>query len=183
MIIMVGIPGSGKSAFAERFADTFKAPILNRTKLQKDLQLDSEQVDSLAEVILKEFMKTKKTILLEGGLDNKKYRADLMKYFIKQGYRPLVVWVQTDTSEARRRALKSYPVGSGISDDEFETTVEDFDAPEPAEKAVVVSGKHTYATQLKSVLKQIALNSRAPQNPNTPPSAPQQPRGRGVTIR
>lgn len=181
VIIMVGIPGAGKSAFAERFADTFQAPILNRTKLQRDLQLDEEQVDVLSETILKEFMKTKRTILLEGNLDDKKHRAELIKYFTKQGFRPLVVWVQTDTIEARRRAIKAYPQGSGLSSDEFDDIVKHFQAPQVAERAIVISGKHTYTTQLKIVLKQIATNTQIKPG-NTPGTTPQ-PRGRGVVIR
>lgn len=181
VIIMVGIPGAGKSAFAERFADTFQAPILNRTKLQRDLQLDIEQVDILGETILKEFMKTKRTILLEGNLDDKKHRAELIKYFTKQGFRPLVVWVQTDTVEARRRAVKAYPQGSGLSSEEFDEIVKQFQAPQVAERAIVISGKHTYTTQLKIVLKQIATNTQ--QKPGNAPNQPPQPRGRGVVIR
>lgn len=181
VIIMVGIPGAGKSAFAERFADTFQAPILNRTKLQRDLQLDEEQVDILSEAILKEFMKTKRTILLEGNLDDKKHRAELIKYFTKLGFRPLVVWVQTDTIEARRRAVKAYPQGSGLSSDEFDDIVKHFQAPQVSERAIVISGKHTYTTQLKIVLKQIATNTQ--QKPGNTPNQPPQPRGRGVVIR
>lgn len=183
VIIMVGIPGAGKSAFAERFAETFQAPILNRTKLQRDLHLDDEQVDILAETVLGEYMKTKRTILLEGNLDDKKHRAELIKFFTKQGFRPLVVWVQTDTIEARRRATKAYPTGSGLSSDEFDDIVKHFQAPLISERAIVISGKHTYATQLKIVLKQIATNSQ--QKPGaSPPSGPvAQPRGRGVIIR
>jgi len=187
VIIMVGIPGAGKSAFAEKFADTFQTPILNRTKLQKELQLDDEQADNLVDTVLKEYMKTNRTIVLEGGYDNKKHRAELIKYFTKLGYRPLVVWVQTDTIEARRRAVKAYPQGSGLSSEEFDEVVKQFQAPLISERAIVISGKHTYTTQLKIVLKQIATNTQ--QKPGgasvsgpTAPSAPQ-PRSRGVIIR
>lgn len=177
---MVGIPGSGKSTFAERFADTFQAPILNRIKLQKDLQLENEQADLLAEVILAEYIKTKKTIVIEGGADTKKERADLVKHLGAKGYQTLIVWVQTDTSESRRRASKPYPQGSGIDPDDYDVIIKHFEAPTDQEKIVVISGKHTYATQLKVVLKQLALNVRANQQPK-PPTAP--PRGRGIVVR
>lgn len=183
VIIMVGIPGAGKSAFAERFAETFQAPILNRIKLQRDLHLDDEQVDILAETVLGEYMKTKRTILLEGNLDDKKHRAELIKFFTKQGFRPLVVWVQTDTIEARRRATKPYPTGSGLSSDEFDDIVKHFQAPLISERAIVISGKHTYATQLKIVLKQIATNSQQKPGASPPAGPATQPRGRGVIIR
>lgn len=182
-IVMVGIPGSGKSTFAERFADTFQAPILNRIKLQKDLGLDHDQADKLAEVILKEYVKTHKTLILEGGTDTKDEREALLKTLHKAGYRALLVWVQTDAAESRRRALKPHPVGSGLSHDDFDAIVDLFEPPTVKEKAVVVSGKHTYTTQLKVVLRQIAASNPAtkPQQPPKPTPPPQ--RGRGIRIR
>jgi adenylylsulfate kinase-like enzyme len=179
-IIMVGIPGSGKSAFAERFADTFQAPILNRLKLQKDLELDNEQADKLADIMLAEFLKTRRTLVLEGGLDTKDARIETVKQLHKAGYRSLLVWVQTDTTESKRRASKPYPQGSGISEDDFDAILDHFEAPSEKEKYVVISGKHTYTTQLKIILKQLASDTGASKPPK-PPITP--PRGRGIIIR
>lgn len=182
-IIMVGIPGSGKSAFAERFAETFRSPILNRLKLQKDLQLDNEQADVLAEIMLAEFLKTNKTIVVEGGLDTKEERETLSKYLQKNGFRPLIVWVQTDTTEAMRRASKPYPQGSGISADDFDAIINQFEPPADKEKPVVISGKHTYTSQLRIVLKQIALATRQ-QKPASPQgSHTSHPSGRSIGSR
>lgn len=178
-IVMVGIPGAGKSTFAERFADTYRAPILNRIKLQKDLQLDNEQVDILAEIMLREFIKSQKTLIIEGGTDTLEERAALIKFLMKEGYRPLLVWVQTDTSEALRRATKPYPGGSGLSADDFDAILEHFQSPTEKEKPLVISGKHTYGTQLKAVLKQIALNVRSV----SVQPASDHPRSRGISLR
>jgi predicted kinase len=178
-IIMVGIPGSGKSAFAEKFAETFQAPMLNRLKLQKDLELDNNQSDTLAETILNEFVKTRQTLLIEGGLDTKDERTELIKRLNKSGYRSLIVWVQTDTAEARRRAAKPYPHGSGIDTDDFDSIIGQFEAPTEKERYVVISGKHTYTTQLKIILKQLASGTQ-----NSKPSAvPPQQRGRSRIVR
>jgi adenylylsulfate kinase-like enzyme len=181
-IIMVGIPGSGKSAFAERFADTFQAPILNRLKLQKDLELDNTQADKLADTILAEYVKTRRTLVIEGGLDTKDARLETVKQLQKAGYRSLLVWVQTDTTESRRRASKPYPQGSGISEDDFDAIIDQFEAPTEKEKFVVISGKHTYTTQLKIILKQLAAETGSSTPPSTPPAAAP-PRGRGIIVR
>lgn len=183
-IIMVGIPGAGKSAFAERFAETFQAPILNRTKFKKELKLDDDQADALMNTVLTQYLKTNRTIVIEGGVDRKANRIELMKVLNKAGYRSLLVWVQTDANEAHRRATKDYPKGSGVTSDEFDVLVKEFQAPIEQEKAVVISGKHTYTTQVKIILKQLASDAdHTPKTRTKPPMPPRASQGRSVFIR
>jgi shikimate kinase len=182
-ILMIGIPGAGKSSFAERFAETFQAPILNFTKLQNDFGLSLRKTDELRNEVLSQLLKTKRTLLLDGGTQTKAQRAELVKKLAAAGYTPLVVWVQTDTNESKRRASKPYPQGSGLNSDEFDTAVKAFQPPLQQEKPIVISGKHTYATQLKVVLKHIVDHS--PRQATPEPPRPDQPRpaGRGILIR
>lgn len=170
-IIMVGIPGAGKSAFAEHFAETFKALIVSQSSLQRKYMLSDEGAKALQDDILREFMKTHKTILVDGGYDIKADRDDFVRSLVKVGYRPLLVWVQTDTGEASRRALRPYPRGSGMSPEEFDIRLNQFDPPADKERSVVISGKHTYASQLKIVLRQLATtdNSQPRLKPIIPP--------------
>ena len=156
-IIMIGIPGAGKSTFAERFAETFQAPIVSQSKLERQYQVPPETAEALHDAIVSEYMKTHRTILIDGGFEAKEKREEMVRRLIKAGYRPLIVWVQTDTAEAQRRASKPYPRGSGMDDEMFEAELAQFSAPGEREKMVVVSGKHTYASQLKIVLKQLAI--------------------------
>jgi len=171
-IIMVGIPGSGKSTFADRFAETFKAPIINESKLAFEAGLTSEQTVKVVTHLLSEILKTNRTFLYESNGLTKTKRADLIKILSKAGYRPLVVWVQTEPFEAKRRATKPQPTGSGLTPTQFDAALKAFQAPIEQEKATVISGKHTYATQLKVVLKQLA--GTRPETPIAPPS-PRQP--------
>lgn len=182
-IIMLGIPGAGKSAFAEHFAETFQAPILNATKLKRELSLSQASLDKLQAIVLTEYLKTRRTILIDGHFEKKAKRAELVRQVMKAGYRPLMVWVQTDSAEAKRRALKEYPAGSGLSSNDFDAAVASFQAPAEQEKAIVISGKHTYATQLKIVLKQIAshVDRNIDGAHTTPPQS--RPRARGMVLR
>lgn len=120
-IIMIGIPGAGKSTFAEHFAETFQAPIVSQTKLEREYHLSRQQAEKLCASILAEYTKTHRTVLVDGGVDTKDRRDDLVRQLSKAGYQPLVVWVQTDTAEARRRALKPFPRGSGLDDASFDS--------------------------------------------------------------
>ncbi|MES2630797.1 MAG: AAA family ATPase [Patescibacteria group bacterium] len=155
-IIMVGIPGSGKSTFAEHFADTFQAPIINESRIAFEAHLDATQTESVSALLLKEVFKTQRTFIYEAKNLTRVKRVHLMNAVIKAGYKPLIVWVQTENNEAKRRALKPLPAGSGLTEDEFDATYRKFQPPTNKEKVVVISGKHTYASQLKIVLKQLA---------------------------
>ncbi len=190
-IVMVGLPGSGKSAFAEHFAETFESPIINTGALQQELRLDGTQADWLQAIVLNEFLKTRRTVLVDAELNTKERRAEVLKTIIKAGYRPLLVWVQTDPVESRRRATKKYPIGSGLTAHEFEAAFKNFEPPTVKEKPIVISGKHTFTTQLKIVLKQISAAAERPapsvrthaQRPRPQTSATQPPKSRGITIR
>ena len=173
---MVGLPGSGKSAFAEHFAETFEAPIMNAGALQQELRLDEAQTDWLQAIVLNEYFKTRRTVLIDVRLDTKARRAEMVRFISKAGYRPLLVWVQTDPVESRRRATKKYPVGSGLTPQEFQMALQNFETPLVKERPIVISGKHTFTTQLKVVLKQINALSERPKSAVTPqPAAPAQP--------
>jgi len=183
-IIMIGIPGAGKSTFAERFADTFQALLVSQTKLQRYYGMSEEASFELRDALLTEYIKTKRTILIDGGADSKDVRDELIKRMKKVGYQPLIVWVQTDTAEAERRALKTYPQGSGLTIDAFNAYVDSFDAPHAREKTVVISGKHTYTSQLKMILKHIAGGVSHPAHSSpSHPSTNNRPYPRQVTGR
>ncbi len=180
-IIMAGLPGSGKSTFAEHFADTFQAPIINVHALKHLYALDDDQAEKVALHFLAEIIKTHRTVLIEGLGHSRNKRSEASRLISKAGYKPLVVWVQTDPMEAKRRATKPYPRGSHLTPEAFDTAAKAFQAPTVTERALVISGKHTYATQLKVVLKQIATTPR-PAPEQEKPVAPVRPRARDIMV-
>jgi predicted kinase len=162
LIIMVGIPSSGKSFFAEHFAETFKAPIVSYDILRKEFfpnptysEDEDEIISKVSNYILSEFLKTKKTVILEGQTDLRTKRFEITKSARLAGYEPLFIWVQTETMTARKRANKSSPKKPAITGDEFDAKLKKFNTPNKNEQFIVISGKHTYASQLKIVLKHL----------------------------
>jgi predicted kinase len=158
---MVGIPGSGKSYFAEQFAESFNAPIISFAQIQKELRAedqtsneDQEIIAKVASYLLGELFKTRQSIVFDGFSEQRTDRALLMKIAHSAGYEPLFIWVQTDVPGAKQRATKS-KTGVSISSEEFEASMRRFSPPHPTERSVVISGKHTYASQLKNVLKRL----------------------------
>jgi predicted kinase len=162
LIIMVGIPSSGKSFFAERFADTFKASIISYDLLRKKIFSNStfsneenEIIKKISNYILDEMLKTKKTIIYEGQTNLRSERFEISKKAHEAGYDPLFIWVQTETLTARKRATKSSLEKPALTVDEFNAKLKKFNTPNKNEKFIVISGKHTYASQLKIVLKHL----------------------------
>lgn len=162
LIVMVGIPGAGKSFFAEHFADTFKAPIVSFDRLRKEIFSDpafskneDKIIEKVANHILTEVLKTKRTVIYEGQTNLRTDRMAISKLAHDAGYEALFIWVQTEISAAKKRVIKTKANKSATNEDDFENKVKRFTPPGKTEKAIVISGKHTYASQLKIVLKHL----------------------------
>ena len=168
-LIMIGLPGSGKTTFATRFADTFSAPYISAESLQA-----GEATLEVANDLLREVCKTKQTIVYEGLGGSRVERAAAAKSVRSYGYEPLYVWVQTDPMVAKQRVTKSTrQAPARMSSQEFDEAAAKFTVPNHSEKAVVLSGMHTYASQAKSVLKRL---SAANPRPDGVPQRQTQPR-------
>ena len=175
VIMMVGIPGAGKTHFAEHFAKTFNAPYVSHHAMGEVVDADDATHARLTSYFMDELLKTHRTIVFEGPTHTKAIRQALIKKILKAGYKPLLVWVQTESAEAKRRSVKR---GGRYTSDHFDAVLRTFQAPQATEHPVVISGKHTYATQVKIVLKHLAGTREAE------PLTPARTRiGRNITVR
>lgn len=204
ILIMIGTPGSGKSFFARQFAETFNVPLVSydgiRSTLFETPKFDREQesfINTIAYQQLIELLKTEKTILLDGGHNVRADRHALAKRALKAGYDTLTIWVQTDEPTSMYRATKRSDKRAGdaynasISADQFKSLSRQLTPPSPQEPHIVISGKHTYATQAKAVLKKLVAprqltaqkpNAYSAQNYDAPQPPTTQPRKRNVII-
>ena len=173
LLIMVGIPGSGKSFFAEHFSGYFSAPIISSELIRKELfnspnySKDEElAISKISNYLLIEIMKTNKTIVYRANTETRQERSNIYSICKENGYIPLVIWVQTDIINSKKRITK---IASGNNDmlDYFEHKLVKFNPPIVSEKAVVISGKHTFDSQLKIVLKHLANSNEVLFEPKT----------------
>lgn len=155
IIITIGIPGAGKSFFAEHFSDTFKAPIISHEQLYKDFN-DEKLIFKISKYLLKELLKTRQTIIYDGKTDSTSDRDTVAKLAIKNGYEPLFVWIQTEISIAKKRSIKPTDDKTPITAEQFDLRLKSFNTPTQKEKMIVISGKQDHASQLKIVLKHLA---------------------------
>lgn len=163
LIVMLGLPGSGKSFFADHFANTFMAPIVSLKQLQKEIYLnqlptkeEEKAVNRVIGYMLGETMKTERTVVLDGPIFLSGSSDFINKITNKFGYEPLYVWVQTDPITSKKRAVRSSDDKHAIKPEQFDELAKQFTPPKRAKKIIVISGKHTYASQLKIVLKYLA---------------------------
>lgn len=150
-IIMVGLPGSGKSFFAEQFSETFGIPHIDIASLAAFTSSETA-TDELLLFTLGEFTKTRASLIVEAEASTRTRRTELLKFFKSKGYSTLFVWVQTDNETAKQRSIKL----QRMTAEAFDASLQKFSPPHTTEKALVISGKHTYPTQAKIVLKRLS---------------------------
>lgn len=174
IVCVVGLPGSGKSFFANQFANTFGAAIVSRDRIRWTLfahhtYSDNENaiVDQVSEIMISELLRTQKTFILDGGYDSEQSRRQLAIRAHKNGYRLLTIAVQTDEPTCRRRATKRSDKKEGdeykqsLSNEQFDEAKKLYNEPDTTKPdVVVISGKHTYKTQARMVLKKMVDSAK-----------------------
>ena len=105
-------------------------------------------------LLVEQIARTGSTLVFEGGNDTEKDRRELAEILRSAGYSPTLIWIQTDVSTIRTR-LKARTKSVEKAKVIYDSRVKALEAPSDAEAPIVLSGKHTYHTQLKQVLTQL----------------------------
>lgn len=174
-IMMVGLPGSGKTFFAQQFSEMFNAPFIDSPFVIRR-SLDSSAGEEICQRFLNEIVRTKQTFIYEGDSLSRVRRAEFARWVKGHGYKPLIIWVQTDESTCRRRIQKT----NSLDAMGFDAAIKSFTEPNSTERAVVISGKHTYKTQARTVLARLSDSNRAGRP--TPVLARQRPETRRRSV-
>lgn len=170
LIMVVGIPGSGKSHFARQFAEVFNAPLVSfdeiRHLLFSDPQFSRDEETIIVRVMrlqILQLLKTNSTFLVDGGVNTRMARYALEKIASGGEYGFLTIWVQTDVDTAayrstnRSKKRQGDSLNTSMSDAIFENHVTRINPPDAKENHIVISGKHTFAAQAKTVLRKIVV--------------------------
>ena len=150
-LLVFGAPCSGKTTFAEKFAQKFGLAYYNLQDLEDEYGFSKDGVM----VVLEQVLKTKQTIIVEGMLDTERDRAEVRNLLRSYGYEPALIWVQTDIATIRMR-LKSRFRSVAKAKKAYDEAVSVMEAPTDIEKPIILSGKHTFETQTRHVVKGLA---------------------------
>lgn len=173
VMLVVGLPGAGKSFFAKRFSDTFGAPVVSCDRIRFELfgqsvfgAEETSLVNRLVTYQIEELLKSKRSFIIDGNCDAKVDRMQIARMAKTAGYETLIIWVQTHEKTAQNRSFKRSPkkdddkYNSSLSADQFAALTKRFTAP-THENYVVISGMHTYSTQAKVVLRKLVAKREA----------------------
>lgn len=149
-ILIFGAPCSGKTTFAEKFAQKFGLAYYDYGELAEE-GFSHESILRILELI----MRTRQTIVLEGGIDTENDRAEVRNLLRKHGYEPSLIWVQTDVATLRMRLKTKYRSVTKAKE-YFDVVTAGMEAPSDFERPIILSGKHTFETQTKHAITGLA---------------------------
>ncbi len=149
-ILVFGTPCSGKTTFCENFAKRFHAPFYNLEDMMTKYGFNHEQILGFVE----EVAKTGQTLIFEGLLNTEKDREIINQILIDSNYSPSLIWIQTDSSTTKQR-MKMRLKSVSKAKTEYDARMKLLEAPSDKEPAIVISGRHTFETQLRHVLTQL----------------------------
>lgn len=175
IVQVVGPAGSGKSFFARRFSKTFGAPLVSRDRLRWTLfahhtySEDEESIVSqVTDVMVDELLKTGKLFILDGGYNRRPARNLIRDKAQKNNYQIFTIIVQTDEPTARNRATHRNQrsaddrYNQSLSVEQYTAQIKAYQPPVVDKNTVVISGKHTYSTQARIVLKKLVEAQKIP---------------------
>ena len=150
-LLVFGAPCSGKTTFCEKFAKKFNLAYFSLDDLKEQYSLSRKLVLMLVE----QLAKTGQTIIIEGGLATEKDREEIRQLFRLAGYKPYTIWIQTDVATIRSR-LKMRHKSIIKAKEVYDSIVGKLEAPSELENPIILSGKHTFETQVKHILAGLA---------------------------
>ena len=150
-LLVFGAPCSGKTTFGRKFAKRFNLAFYDLDELQSKYHLSRK----IILVFIEQIAKTGQTLLIEGCLDTEKDRKEVSEILSAADYQISTIWIQTDMATIRAR-LKARYKNVADAKNAYEVAVARHEAPSDEESPIILSGKHTFDTQVKHVLAGLA---------------------------
>lgn len=167
LILLYGFPGAGKTYFARQLCDHLQAAHVHGDRIRSELfekprrdREENEVIDHLMDYMTGEFLNANMSVVHDTNAMRLTQRRQLRELGRKTGAQTLLIWFQVDPESAftratkrdRRRADDKY--SPPIDRPTFERIASGMQNPNN-EDYVVISGKHTFNTQLSAIMKRL----------------------------
>ncbi len=167
LIMLYGVPGSGKTHFAADLAKSLGAAHIQGDRIRYELfeqprydKQENEIVNHLMEYMAEEFLNAGVNVIFDTNTDRLVQRRALRDIAARVKGQSLIVWLQIDKESAFQRLKKRDRRRSGDKYTRvhtaatFKETVANMQNPKN-EDYVVVSGKHTATMQRSTLVKKL----------------------------
>lgn len=167
LIMLYGFPGAGKTHFARELSQTIEAAHIQGDRIRHELfeepRYDKQEngiVDHLMEYMAEEFLSAGVNVIFDTNAMRLVQRRALRDIARRKKAQPILIWLQVDRDSAyartnardRRRSDDKY--ARPYDPETFDAILGGMQNPQN-EDYMVISGKHTYATQRSAVLKKL----------------------------
>jgi predicted kinase len=167
LILLYGFPGAGKTFFSRQLCDHIQAAHVNSDRIRSELfeqpRYDKEEnmvVSQLMDYMAEEFLRAGLSVVYDANAMRLAQRRALRDMARSADAIPLLVWFQIDIDSAFARATKrdhrrvDDKYNPPMDKETYEHLISGMQNPQ-GEDYIVVSGKHTFNTQLSAMLKRL----------------------------
>ncbi len=169
LVLLYGFPGAGKTYFARQFCEAIEAAHLEQDRIRHELfqqprysKQENAALGRIMDYMASEFITAGISVVMDMNAMRLSQRKSLREMARQRKAATIVVWFQIDADTSfvrnqkrdRRKHDDRFAVGYDV--EAFKQLASYMQHPEPTEDFVVVSGKHSFAGQLSSVVKKLA---------------------------
>lgn len=168
LLLLYGLPGSGKSFFARQTSEMLGVPVISSDRIRSELfekptfnEEENQVVSNMVMMFVDSYVDIGLPMILDMSLNKPNERKAMREYAKKKGYQHLLIWLQADPdtcflrakSRDRRKADDKY--ATEMTKELFSKIEKQMQAPS-GEDALVISGKHLYGSQRGVLLRKLS---------------------------
>lgn len=168
LILFYGYPGSGKTFLARQLSEDLQAAHIHSERIRFELferprydRQENQIIEHLMRYMAEEFLKAGISVLYDINAMRASQRRELRELARRNKAEVVMTWLQIDQESAFTRATKrdkrraDDKFAEPLSKDAFMRTISAMQNPDLTEEYIVISGKHTYATQRSAIVKKL----------------------------
>lgn len=164
VFIVVGEPGTGKSWFANKLSIGLDIFGIDYERLRYYLFNEASYNDkemavmqNTASYIMDELFAHNQSFVIDGGGNDYKFRREMAKKCDEKGYEQVIVWLQANSELSSSRAtgaavIKAKYFKRKLTTGQLTELAKQFEKPTDKEDVIVISGNHSFQSQMKVVL-------------------------------